>query len=94
MTRKLRSEPKKPRPSSKLTELPSAAAHREAAQYEDDNVGVEAANCVTEAAEGGARYSAKLSARPRREAKTEPAGVKAQQKRGIKDAYAKARRGK
>ena len=94
MTKKLRSEPAKPRLSSKLTELPSAAAHKEAAQYEDDNVGVEAANCVTEAAEGGARYSAKLSARPRREAKTEPAGVKAQQKRGIKDAYAKARRGK
>ena len=47
MTRKLHPEPKKPRPSSKLTELPSAAAHREAAQYEDDNVGVEAANRVT-----------------------------------------------
>ena len=34
MTKKLRSEPSKPRPSSKLTELPSAAAHREAAQYD------------------------------------------------------------
>ena len=44
MSRKLHPEPKKPRPSSKLTELPSAAVHREAAQYEDDNVGVEAAN--------------------------------------------------
>ena len=53
MTRKLRSEPKKPRPSAKLTELPSAAAHHEAAQYEDDNVGVEAANRTTQAAEGG-----------------------------------------
>ena len=94
MAKKLRSEPKKPRPSSKLTELPSAAAHKEAAQYEDDNVGVEAANRVTEAAEGGARYAAKLSARPRREVQTEPAGAKQQQKRGIKDAYAKARRGK
>ena len=94
MTKKLRSEPKKPRPSSKLTELPSAAAHHEAAQYEDDNVGVEAANHVTEAAEGGVRYAAKLSARPRREVKTQPAGAKAQQKRAIKDAYAKARRGK
>ena len=94
MTKKLRSEPQKPRLSSKLTELPSAAAHREAAQYEDDNVGVEAANRVTEAAEGGARYAAKLSARPRREVKTEPTGIKAQQKRGIKDAYAKAKRGK
>ena len=94
MTKKLRSEPAKPRPSSKLTELPSAAAHKEATQYEDDNVGVEAANRVTEAAEGGARYSAKLSAWPWREVKTEPAGVKQQQKRSIKDAYAKARRGK
>ena len=94
MTKKLRSEPAKPRPSAKLTELPSAAAHREAAQYEDDNVGVEAANRVTEAAEGGARYAAKLSARPRREVKAEPAGAKQQQKRGIKDAYAKAKRGK
>ncbi len=94
MTKKLRSEPKKPRPSSKLTELPSTAAHREAAQYEDDNVGVEAANRVTEAAEGGARYAVKLSARPRREVKAEPAGAKQQQKRGIKDAYAKSRRGK
>ena len=94
MTRKLRSEPQKPRPSAKLTELPSAAAHREAAQYEEDNVGVEATNRVTEAAEGGARYAAKLSARPRREVKTEPVGAKAQQKRGIKDAYTKARRGK
>ena len=65
MTKKLRSEPSKPRPSSKLTELPSAAAHREAAQYEDDNVGVEAANRTTQAAEGGVRYAAKLSARPR-----------------------------
>ena len=94
MTKKLRSEPKKPRPSSKLTELPSAAAHHEAAQYEDDNVGVEAVNRVTEAAEGGVRYASKLSARPRREVKTQPTGIKAQQKRGIKDAYAKARRGK
>ena len=94
MTKKLRSEPVKPRPSAKLTELPSAAAHKEAAQYEDDNVGVEAANRVTEAAEGGVRYASKLSARPRREVKTEPQGVKQQQKRGIKDAYAKARRGK
>ena len=94
MTRKLRSEPQKQRLSSKLTELPSAAAHKEAAQYEDDNVGVEAANRVTEAVEGGVRYAAKLSARPRREVKTEPQGVKAQQKRSIKDAYAKARRGK
>lgn len=94
MTKKLRSEPVKPRPSAKLTELPSAAAHREAAQYEEDNVGVEAANRVTEAAEGGVRYAAKLSARPQREVKTEPQGVKQQQKRGIKDAYAKARRGK
>ena len=95
MTKKLRSEPAKPRPSAKLTELPSAAAHKEAAQYEDDNVGVEAANRVTEAAEGGARYAAKLSARPRREVKAEPPqGVNAQQKRGIKDAYAKAKRGK
>ena len=94
MTKKLRSEPAKPRPSAKLTELPSAAAHREAAQYEDDNVGVEAANRVTEAAEGGARYAAKLSARPRREVKAETVGAKAQQKRGIKDAYAKAKRGK
>ena len=94
MTKKLRSEPAKPRLSSKLTELPSAAAHREAAQYEDDNVGVEAANRVTEAAEGGARYAAKLSARPRREVKAETVGAKAQQKRSIKDAYAKAKRGK
>ena len=94
MTKKLRSEPKKPRPSAKLSELPSAAAHRETAQYEEDNVGVEAANRVTEATEGGVRYAAKLSARPRREVKTEPQGVKQQQKRGIKDAYAKARRGK
>ena len=94
MTKKLRSEPAKPRPSAKLTELPSAAAHKEAAQYEDDNVGVEAANRVTEVAEGGVRYASKLSTRPRREVKTEPAGAKAQQKRTIKDAYAKARRGK
>ena len=94
MTRKLRSEPAKPRPSAKLTELPSAAAHREASQYEDDNVGVEAANRVTEAAEGGVRYASKLSARPRREVKAEPQSVKQQQKRGIKDAYVKARRGK
>lgn len=94
MTKKLRSEPAKPRLSSKLTELPSTAVHKETAQYEDDNVGVEAANRVTEAAEGGARYATKLSARPRREVKTEPAGAKAQQKRGIKDAYAKAKRGK
>ena len=94
MTRKLRSEPAKPRPSSKLTELPSAAAHHGAAKYEEDNVGVEAANRVTEAAEGGVRYASKLSARPRREVKTEPQGIKQQQKRGIKDAYAKARRGK
>lgn len=94
MSRKLRSEPAKPRPSAKLTELPSAAAHKETAQYEDDNVGVEAANRVTEAAEDGVRYASKLSARPRRELKTEPQGVKQQQKRGIKDAYAKARRGK
>ena len=94
MSRKLRSEPVKPRPSAKLTELPSAAAHREAARYEDDNVGVEAVNRVTEAAEGGVRYASKLSARPRREVKAEPVGAKAQQKRGIKDAYAKAKRGK
>ena len=94
MTRKLRSEPAKSRPSSKLTELSSAAAHRGAAQYEDDSVGVEAVNRGTEAAEGGVRYASKLSARPRREVKTEPAGVKQQQKRGIKDAYAKAKRGK
>ena len=94
MTKKLRSEPAKPRPSAKLTELPITAAHKEVSQYEDDNVGVEAANRVTEAAEGGARYAAKLSARPRREVKTEPAGAKQQQKRGIKDTYAKARRGK
>ena len=94
MTRKLRSEPKKPRPSEKLTELPSAAAHRETAQYEDDNVGVEAANRTIQAAEGGARYAAKLSERPTRKTKTEPQGAKAQQKRGIKDAYAKARQGK
>ena len=95
MTKKLRSEPAKPRPSAKLTELPSAAAHREAAQYEEDNVGVEAANRVTEAAEDGVRYASKLSARPRREVKAEPQGIKQQQqKRGIKDAYAKARRGK
>ena len=94
MTKKLRSEPAKPRPSAKLTELPSAAAHREAARYEDDNVGVEAVNRVTEAAEGGVRYASKLSARPRREVQTEPQGVKQQQKRGIKDACAKARRGK
>ena len=94
MTRKLHREPKKPRPSEKLTELPSAAAHREAAQYEDDNVGVEAANRTTQAAEGGARYAAKLSERPTRKTKAEPQGAKAQQKRGIKDAYAKARQGK
>lgn len=94
MTKKLRSEPAKPRLSSKLTELPSTAAHREAAQYEDDNVGVEAANRVTEATEGGVRYASKLSTRPRREVKTEPQGAKQQQKRGIKSAYAKARRGK
>ena len=48
MTRKLRSEQARPRPSAKLTELPSAAAHREAAQYEDDNVGVEAATFIYE----------------------------------------------
>ena len=94
MTRKLRSEPAKSRPSSKLTELPSATAHREAAQYEDDNVGVEAANHTTQAAEGGIRYAAKLSERPTRKTKAEPQGAKAQQKRGIKDAYAKARQGK
>ena len=94
MSRKLHREPKKPRPSEKLTELPSAAAHREAAQYEDDNVGVEAANRTTQAAEGGARYAAKLSARPRHEVKSQPQGAKAQQKPGIKDAYAKARQGK
>ncbi len=94
MTKKLRSEPAKPRPSAKLTELPSAAAHKEASQYEEDNVGVEAANRVTEAVEGGVRYAAKLSARSQREVKTEPQGIKQQQKRGIKDAYAKARRGK
>ena len=94
MSRKLRPEPKKPRPSEKLTELPSAAAHREAAQYEDDNVGVEAANRTMQAAEGGARYAAKLSARPRHEVKSQPQGAKQQQKRGIKDAYAKARKGK
>lgn len=94
MSRKLRSEPKKPRPSAKLTELPSAAAHREVAQCEDDNVGVEAANRTTQAAEGGARYAAKLSTRPRHEAKSEPQGAKQQQKRGIKDAYTKARQGK
>lgn len=94
MTRKLRSEPKKPRPSAKLTELPSAAVHREAAQYEDDNVGVEAANRTTQAAEGGVHYAAKLSERPTRKTKAEPQGAKAQQKRGIKDAYAKARQGK
>lgn len=94
MTKKLRSEPSKPRPSSKLTELPSAAAHREAAQYEDDNVGVEAANRTTQAAEGGVRYAAKLSARPRHEVKSQPQGVKQQQKRGIKEAYTKARQGK
>ena len=93
VSRKLRPEPKKPRPSSKLTELPSAAAHREAAQYEDDNVGVEAANRTTQAAEGGARYAAKLSERPTRKTKAEPQGAKAQQKRGIKDAYTKARQG-
>ena len=80
MTRKLHREPKKPRPSEKLTELPSAAAHREAAQYEDDNVGVESANRTTQAAEGGARYAAKLSARPRHEAKSEPQGAKQQQR--------------
>ena len=95
MTKKLRSEPQKPRPSSKLTELPSTAAHKETAQYEDDNVGVEAVNRVTEAAEGGARYTSKLSARPTREVKAEPPqGAKQQQKRGIKDTYAKAKRGK
>ena len=94
MSRKLHREPKKPRPSAKLTELPSAAAHREAAQYEDDNVGVEVANRTTQAAEGGARYAAKLSARPRHEVKPEPQGAKQQQKRGIKDAYTKARKGK
>ena len=71
-----------------------AAAHREAAQYEDDNVGVEAANRTTQAAEGGARYAAKLSTRPRHEVKPEPHGAKQQQKRGIKDAYTKARQGK
>lgn len=94
MSRKLHREPKKPRPSEKLTELPSAAAHREAAQYEDDNVGVEAANRTTQAAEGGARYAAKLSERPTRKTKAEPQGAKPQQKRGIKEAYSKARRGK
>lgn len=94
MTKKLRSEPAKPRPSAKLTELPSAAAHKEASQYEDDNVGVEAANRVTEAVEGSARYASKLSARPTREVKAEPKSAKQQQKRSIKDAYAKARRGK
>lgn len=94
MSRKLRPEPKKHRPSEKLTELPSAAAHREAAQYEDDNVGVEAANRTTQAAEGGVHYAAKLSERPTRKTKAEPQGAKAQQKRGIKDAYAKARQGK
>ena len=94
MSRKLRPEPKKPRPSEKLTELPSAAAHHEAAQYEDDNVGVEAANRTTQAAEGGVHYAAKLSERPTRKTKAEPQGAKAQQKRGIKDAYAKARQGK
>ena len=94
MSRKLHPEPKKPRPSEKLTELPSAAAHREAAQYEDDNVGVEAANRTTQAAEGTARYAAKLSEHPTRKTKAEPQGVKQQQKRGIKDAYAKARQGK
>lgn len=94
MSRKLHPEPKKPRPSEKLTELPSAAAHREAAQYEDDNVGVEAANRTAQAAEGGARYAAKLSTRPRHEVKPEPHGAKQQQKRGIKDAYTKARQGK
>ena len=94
MSRKLRPEPKKPRPSEKLTELPSAAAHHEAAQYEDDNVGIEAANRTTQAAEGGVHYAAKLSERPTRKTKAEPQGAKAQQKRGIKDAYAKARQGK
>ncbi|HIS16430.1 MAG TPA: peptidase M23, partial [Candidatus Scatomorpha merdavium] len=94
VSRKLRPEPKKPRPSSKLTELPSAAARREAAQYEDDNVGVEAANRTTQAAEGGARYAAKLSERPTRKTNAEPQGAKAQQKRGIKAAYSKARQGK
>ena len=94
MTRKLRSEPAKPRLSSKLTKLPSAAAHKEAAQYEDDNVGVEAANRATEAVEDGVRYASKLSARPTREVKAEPTSAKQQQKRSIKDAYAKARRGK
>lgn len=94
MSRKLHREPKKPRPSEKLTELPSAAAHREAAQYEDDNVGVEAANRTTQAAEGGARYAAKLSERPTRKTKAEPQGAKPQQKRGIKEAYSKARQGK
>ena len=94
MTRKLHREPKKPRPSEKLTELPSAAAHREAAQYEDDNVGVESANRTTQAAEGGARYAAKLSERPTRKTKAEPHGAKQQQKRGIKEAYSKARQGK
>lgn len=94
MSRKLHPEPKKPRPSAKLTELPSAAVHREAAQYEDDNVGVEAANRTTQAAEGGARYAAKLSTRPRHEVKPEPQGAKQQQKRGIKDAYTKTRQGK
>ena len=94
MNQKLHREPKKPRPSEKLTELPSAAVHREAAQYEDDNVGVEAANRTTQAAEGGVHYAAKLSERPTRKTKAEPQGAKAQQKRGIKDAYAKARQGK
>jgi hypothetical protein len=94
VSRKLHREPKKPRSSEKLTELPSAAAHREAAQYEDDNVGVEAANRTTQAAEGGTRYAAKLSERPTRKTKAEPQGAKQQQKRGIKDAYAKARQGK
>ena len=60
MTRKLRSDQKKPRPSEKLTELPSAAAPREAAQFEADNLGVAAPNRPTPAAEGGARDPAKL----------------------------------
>ena len=94
MTKKLRSEPARPRPSAKLTELPSAAAHHEAAQYEDDNVGVEAANRTTQAAEGGVHYAAKLSERPTRKTKAEPHGAKQQQKRGIKEAYAKTRQGK
>ena len=57
-------------------------------------MGVEAANCVTEAAEGGARYAAKLSARPRREVKTEPAGVKAAAEARHQGRLRESRRGK